>query len=78
MDPAPGEEPQLDPFSRFLPLPYRVAIITVLGRTLRRSERCNWYANQLIGVWAWGANLQYLSLLKIVRTLSYFAERDPA
>ncbi|KAI9700551.1 MAG: protein-ER retention protein [Bogoriella megaspora] len=39
--------PELDTFSLLFPLPYRVALIIVLG------------------VWAWGANLQYLSLLGI-------------
>ncbi len=27
----------------------------------------------VLGVWAWGVNLHYLYLLKIVRTLLYFA-----
>ncbi|CAI6342008.1 unnamed protein product [Periconia digitata] len=40
-------EPQLDGFSRILPLPYRVALIIVMG------------------IWAWGLNLQYLSLIRI-------------
>lgn len=31
MDFDPGEEPQLDAFSVALPLPYRVAIIVMLG-----------------------------------------------
>ena len=43
MDLDPGEEPELDRFSRVLPLPYRVAIITVLGMRckikLMRIER---------------------------------------
>jgi len=47
MDLDPHEEPALDSFSLFLPLPYRVALIIVLG------------------VWAWGANLHYLHLVKI-------------
>ncbi|KAL9096198.1 MAG: hypothetical protein Q9165_001721 [Trypethelium subeluteriae] len=47
MDDDPAVEPELDTFSLLLPLPYRVALIIVLG------------------VWAWGANLQYLSQLGI-------------
>lgn len=48
MDDDPAVEPEVDGFSLILPLPYRVAIIIVLG------------------VWAWGLNLHYLHLLKIV------------
>ncbi|KAH9860449.1 hypothetical protein J1614_011780 [Plenodomus biglobosus] len=40
-------EVDIDGFSRVLPLPYRVALIIVLG------------------IWAWGLNLHYLSLIKI-------------
>ncbi|KAI9840814.1 MAG: protein-ER retention protein [Sclerophora amabilis] len=47
MDGDPAVEPELEAFSLFLPLPYRVASILVLG------------------VWAWGVNLQYLTFLKI-------------
>lgn len=54
-------EPELDTFSLILPLPYRIAVIFVLG------------------VWAWGVNLHYLSLIKIVRHITYlhgnFADR---
>ncbi|KAF2142097.1 uncharacterized protein K452DRAFT_227311 [Aplosporella prunicola CBS 121167] len=46
-DPAQPDAPELDSFSLVLPLPYRVALIIVLG------------------VWAWGANLQYLALIRI-------------
>lgn len=49
MDGDPAVEPEVDSFSLVLPLPYRVAIIIVLG------------------VWAWGLNLHYLHLIKIVR-----------
>lgn len=53
MDKAGGNEAHdaelVDSFSLILPLPYRVAIIIVLG------------------VWAWGVNLQYLSAIRIVR-----------
>ncbi|MCJ1366669.1 protein-ER retention protein [Acarospora aff. strigata] len=52
MDGDPAVEPELDRFSLYLPLPYRVAFIIVLG------------------IWAWGLNLHYLSLLKIVRLRS--------
>jgi hypothetical protein len=37
MDGDPGVEPELDGFSLFLPLPYRVAIILVAGR-IRASQ----------------------------------------
>ncbi|KAF2015850.1 EXS-domain-containing protein, partial [Aaosphaeria arxii CBS 175.79] len=47
MDPGLVVEPELDGFSRVLPLPYRVALIIVLG------------------IWAWGLNLHYLSLIRI-------------
>ncbi|RFU25520.1 hypothetical protein B7463_g10809, partial [Scytalidium lignicola] len=47
MDKDPAVEAELDSFSLTFPLPYRVALLTVLG------------------VWAWGANLHYLSLVKI-------------
>lgn len=47
MDGDPEVEPELDGFSRVLPLPYRVSLIIVLG------------------IWAWGLNLHYLSLIKI-------------
>lgn len=53
MDKVGGNEAHdaelVDSFSLILPLPYRVAIIIVLG------------------VWAWGMNLQYLSAIRIVR-----------
>ncbi|KAF2262531.1 EXS-domain-containing protein [Lojkania enalia] len=47
MDGDPAVDSQLDGFSRVLPLPYRVALIIVMG------------------IWAWGLNLHYLSLIKI-------------
>jgi len=47
MDGDPAVEPNIDGFSRVLPLPYRVALIIVLG------------------IWAWGLNLHYLTLIKI-------------
>ena len=31
MDKDPAVEPELDAFSRILPLPYRIAVILVLG-----------------------------------------------
>lgn len=48
MDGDPAVESKLDTFSLILPLPYRIAVILVLG------------------VWAWGVNLHYFSILKIV------------
>jgi len=47
MDGDPSVEPELDILGLFLPLPFRVAFIIVLG------------------VWAWGVNLHYLTLLNI-------------
>ena len=35
MDLDPSVEPELDAFSLFLPLPFRVALIIVLGKTTR-------------------------------------------
>ncbi|KAH8758193.1 protein-ER retention protein-like protein [Hyaloscypha sp. PMI_1271] len=58
MDGDPSVEPELDSFSLTLPLPYRAALIIVLG------------------VWAWGANLHYLSLVKIdVPSLLHYPSR---
>ncbi|KAB8302484.1 hypothetical protein EYC80_005888 [Monilinia laxa] len=58
MDGDPAVENELDSFSRTLPLPYRVALIIVLG------------------VWAWGANLHYLSIVKInVPSLIQYPQR---
>ena len=68
MEADPAVEPALDTVSLILPLPYRVAVIFVLG-----MYRCNcFYMDTLaddaaLGVWAWGLNLHYLSILKIVR-----------
>ena len=66
MDGDPSVEPELDSFSLYLPLPYRVALIIVLGMTpmLRSGFQ---QTNRSLGVWAWGVNLHYLQLLKIVR-----------
>ncbi|RMD41392.1 hypothetical protein DV735_g3762, partial [Chaetothyriales sp. CBS 134920] len=62
MDGDPAVEAEIDAFSLVLPLPYRVAIIFVLG------------------VWAWGLNLQYLHLIKIdVPALLRYPQRpDPS
>ena len=76
MDGDPAVEPELDSFSRTLPLPYRVALTVVLGMYLP-SPIVNSVASPFltlidsdIGVWAWGANLQYLTAAKIVRLSS--------
>lgn len=69
MDGDPAVEPELDTFSLILPLPYRVAVILVLGMadlTLPLSI-FDQPSNSLVGVWAWGLNLHYLAFLKIVR-----------
>ncbi|KAF2084198.1 EXS family protein [Saccharata proteae CBS 121410] len=61
MDGDPAVEPALDGFSLVLPLPYRVALIIVLG------------------VWAWGANLHYLALIRIdVPALIRYPSRNNA
>ena len=66
MDGDPAVEPELDTFSLLLPLPYRVAVIFVLGTYYPFSiVQCN-VTNMITGVWAWGVNLHYLSILKIV------------
>lgn len=73
MDGDPAVEPELDSFSLTLPLPYRVALLVVLGT----YHHCPppfcpqlQYADDSKGVWAWGANLQYLNGAKIVRQIS--------
>jgi hypothetical protein len=72
MDGDPSVEPELDSFSRTLPLPYRVALLVVLGispfssSAMSRTASANCLADTGIGVWAWGANLQYLHGAKIV------------
>jgi hypothetical protein len=38
MDGDPSVEPELDSFSLFLPLPYRVALIIVLGRLILQLQ----------------------------------------
>jgi len=70
MDGDVSVEPELDGFSRVLPLPYRIGVIFVLGNTSARFAHCS-PANSPIGVWAWGVNLHYLSILKIVRDKSF-------
>ena len=67
MDEDPAVEPELDTFSLILPLPYRIAVIFVLGKChpCFPDLRCP-LTNTLPGVWAWGVNLHYLSILKIV------------
>lgn len=63
MDGDPAVDPQLDTFSLFLPLPYRIAVIIVLG--LYHVKRNDYYL-MAAGAWAWGVNLHYLFLSKIV------------
>ena len=67
MDGDPAVEPELDTFSLYLPLPYRVAFILVLGTFLCFAVDGSFVTDGSAGVWAWGLNLHYLSLLKIVR-----------
>lgn len=41
MDGDPAVEPELDGFSRVLPLPYRVALIIVMGMLLQSPQYTN-------------------------------------
>jgi hypothetical protein len=65
MDLDPSVEPELDSLSLTLPLPYRVALIVVLGMW-KSYKGSGVYTETLVAVWAWGANLHYLALLRIV------------
>ena len=66
MEADPAVEPELDTVSLILPLPYRIAVIFVLGmHHCSLNLRCA-LANGIVGVWAWGVNLHYLNILKIV------------
>jgi len=68
MDLDPSVEPELDSFSLTLPLPYRVALIIVLGAYFWQRKVTD-VLIFLAAVWAWGANLHYLTLLKIVGSI---------
>ena len=63
MDGDPTVEPLLDTFSLILPLPYRIAVILVLGMPDRILVQL--ISDKILGVWAWAVNLHYLSVLKI-------------
>ena len=66
MEADPAVEPDLDTASLILPLPYRIAVIFVLGmRHCNLNFLCA-LADKTAGVWAWGVNLHYLNILKIV------------
>ncbi len=74
MDGDPAIEPELDTFSLYLPLPYRVAFILVLGTMLIQARIDREYViDCLAGIWAWGLNLHYLSILKIVRSQPWYS-----
>ncbi len=66
MDADPAVEPELDTVSLILPLPYRIAVIFVLGMRHCNSNFLCALADGIAGVWAWGVNLHYLNILKIV------------
>ncbi len=66
MDADPAVEPELDTVSLILPLPYRIAIIFVLGMPHCELHFICVPINGIAGVWAWGVNLHYLTILKIV------------
>ncbi|CCU74868.1 putative protein-ER retention protein (Erd1)/putative EXS family protein [Blumeria hordei DH14] len=52
-------------FDLLLPLPYRVALSLVLGMKGGEVFAEHLLIEAGLGIWAWGANLQYLSHLKI-------------
>lgn len=66
MEADPAVEPALDTVSLLLPLPYRIAVILVLGMRHRALNHLCALADDIAGVWAWGVNLHYLTILKIV------------
>ena len=66
MEADPAVEPALDTVSLLLPLPYRIAVIFVLGMRHCDLDRVCALADRIAGVWAWGVNLHYLTILKIV------------
>ena len=66
MEADPAVEPALDTVSLLLPLPYRIAVIFVLGMRQCGLDRLCALADGIAGVWAWGVNLHYLTILKIV------------
>lgn len=66
MDGDPAVESELDAFSLFLPLPYRIAVIVVLGKAPFFQDLGRPLTKSCTGVWAWGVNLHYLSIIKIV------------
>ena len=66
MDANPAVEPELDTVSLILPLPYRIAVIFVLGMRHCVLHFIRVPADGIAGVWAWGVNLHYLNILRIV------------
>ena len=66
MEADPTVEPELDTVSLILPLPYRIAVIFVLGMRHCNLKLSCALADEITGVWAWGVNLHYLNILKIV------------
>lgn len=66
MEADPAVEPELDTVSLILPLPYRIAVIFVLGMCHYNLKLSCALADGIAGVWAWGLNLHYLNILKIV------------
>ena len=66
MEADPAVEPALDTVSLLLPLPYRIAVIIVLGMRQCDLDHLRALADHIAGVWAWGVNLHYLTVLKIV------------
>ena len=66
MEADPAVEPELDTVSLILPLPYRIAVIFVLGMRHCNLSLLGALVDEITGVWAWGVNLHYLNILKIV------------
>lgn len=66
MDAATGAVSAIDPFSSWLPLPFRVAILLVLGTDILEQSFVLNEIDGITGIWAWGSNLHYLCLIKIV------------
>ena len=66
MEADPAVEPALDTVSLLLPLPYRISVIFVLGMRQCDVDHLRARADAIAGVWAWGVNLHYLTILKIV------------
>lgn len=80
MDPDHHGPTSIEGFNLILPLPYRVAVILVAGKKLQVElllGSLKLISRFYIGVWGWGLNLHYLSLLKIVRDILSRSSQAP-